>query len=608
MSSNILTGAGAGASGIPPEIKDKMNAEMAAKLAEEEAKDARRKSKRAAKQASPVPGESNVSISSSATLLDLPPTNDADGLPEQTVVPNEQVEFGTRQADASGLLTSMKQAREAPAQQAPVQPSASKSTAQVQQPPVQSTPPKSGGGLHIDPESREILRYISQDFVMLTANGDERAYHIASGDVFGKNGFIKYCSKHYGDLTITKADGSEERQPSGLIWWTWNDPLQRVARRIVMEPTSKLEHECNPEVFNLWYERKKDMCPPDMTATPESIKPLTDHLMYISDGDHVVVRYFMHWLAQLYQTPEIKIPSAFLFYSREQGVGKSTLYNLLSKVFGWSMVGNVSGRALTKGFDDAMEHKRLLVINEATRSDRADWYENFKNMISEGQTSFEGKGRPAKDIRNITHFVITTNHRDALPLAQGDRRIAVFQCEADRKPPEYYVKLLEWMDGPGPALVAGVLATWKFDADWNPYAPVPQTEAAKALQGISQGTLYVKLLEMREASVPPFNRGAVTADQIASLLLGERKHELWGCAVTYPAVGKALNKMGWKPWEGKVEYPGGKSGGARVSVYLTTPTDDWWRGMSPKDRGTFLKSDKCVFPVQDQPCEVANHE
>ena len=360
--------------------------------------------------------------------------------------------------------------------------------------------------MNIDTESREILRYISQDFVMLTSGSREMAYHIDSGDLIGQKGFVKYCAKHYGDLVITLDDGKEERASAGAIWWSWDDPMQRVARRLVMEPTSKSEAEDNPEVFNLWHVRKKTMVPPKLDATIDDIAPLLDHLMYISDGDQTVVMFFLNWLATLYKTPEVKIPSGILMYSKFGGVGKSMLFKLLAKVFGPCMVGSCSGRALTKPFDDVTEHKRLLMINEMARSEKADGYENFKNMISEEQVSFEGKGRAAKDIKNITHYIVTTNNLGALPLMQGDRRIAVFMCNTERRPDAYYEALHRWLDGPGPALVAGVLANWQFPANWNPHAPVPQTEAAKAMQKEARGNLTVLIEELIQEGRPPFDR------------------------------------------------------------------------------------------------------
>ena len=461
-------------------------------------------------------------------------------------------------------------------------------------------------GLSIDAESREILRYISEDFVMLTANGEQRAVHIESGDIFGQKGFVKYCGKHYGGITIINADGKEERAESGAIWWNWEDPLQRVARRLVMEPTSKSEAEDNPEVFNLWHQRKKTMVPPKLDATLEDIKPLTDHLMYLADGDEVVVMYFLNWLATLHQHPDIKIPSAILFYSKLGGVGKSMLHKLLAAVFGPCMVGNCSGRALTKSFDDVTEHKRILFINEMARSEKADGYENFKNMISEEQVSFEGKGRAAKDIVNITHYIVTTNNKDALPLMQNDRRVAVFMCNAERQPDAYYREMHAWMEGPGPALVAGVLAQWQFPADWDPHTPVPQTAAAKAMQDAAQGELYGVVKELIEQRREPFDKDIIVVGEAATKLNN------MGLALTKPAnitsLGKVLKVLCGEPEPLRIlKQETGKS--MPLNVYLIRNAEQW-KSASPEQRMNHLDTGVRLFPVQDQSddSEVANHE
>lgn len=421
--------------------------------------------------------------------------------------------------------------------------------------------------MNIDAESREILRYISEDFVMLTAGTKELAYHVESGDTIGMKGFIKYCAKHYGDLTVINADGKEERVASGAIWWTWNDPMQRVARRLVMEPTSKSEAEDNPEVFNLWHQRKKGMVPPKLDATINDIVPLLNHLMYISDGDQVVVMYFMNWLATLYQNPDIKIPTGILMYSRVGGVGKSMMYKLLSKIFAKTMVGNCSGRALSKSFDDVTEHKRILVINEMARTEKADGYENFKNMISEEDTSFEGKGRAAKDIRNITHYIVTTNNLGALPLMQGDRRIAVFTCNAERQPDTYYRDLHAWIEGPGPALVAGMLAQWDLRG-FDPYAPVPQTEAARAMQKESRGLLTMLIEELIEERRPPFDKDfGSTMDLTMQLNTLYAANLLRNTAVNHRTLPASLQVLGAKQRMLCFADAEGKRGTCRVWVW-----------------------------------------
>jgi hypothetical protein len=366
--------------------------------------------------------------------------------------------------------------------------------------------------MKIDHESREILKYISEDFVMLVTASRTVAYHIGSGDELGKDGFTQYCAKHYGDILIevpgkTEAEPpTEKRMAAGEIWWSWNDPQRRVVRRLVMEPTSLPENDDNPEVFNRWHVLKQTMAERDTTATADSIAILAQHLMYLSGGDVVGVTFFLCWLAQLYQTPEIKMPTAVLFYSKYGRVGKNLMQRLLTKVFGKPLVGGCTGKQLQKNFDDAIEHKRIVFINEMARSEKVDGYENFKSQISEEDIQFEGKNRASKEIRNVAHFVVTTNHDDALPLMENDGRIAVLRCLEPRRDDAYYKELVEWIDGPGAGALAQILATWKFPKDWDPHAPVPQTAAARAMQTAARGDLVCLIEDLIQEHAPPFDK------------------------------------------------------------------------------------------------------
>jgi hypothetical protein len=363
--------------------------------------------------------------------------------------------------------------------------------------------------MKIDNESREILRYISEDFVMLTRASSVVAYHVESGDELGKDGFKQYCAKHYGDIVlIEEKDGKESqtRAASGDIWWAWTDPMRRVVRRIVMEPTSKPETDDNPQVFNRWHQLKETMVEPNLNATTDDIGILLHHLLYISDNDTIGVAYFLNWLAWMYLHPDDKIPTAILLYSLRSRIGKSVLHKLLRQVFGPPMVGTCTGSALNKQFDDVVEHKRILFINEMARSDKADGYERFKNMISEDLVSFEGKGRAAREIANITHYIVSTNHNDALPLMEKDGRVLVLRCTAERRSDGYYKQLLEWINGPGPANLAGVLLKWQFPKDWDAFAPVPQTESTLQMQKESRGGLILFIEELIEERRPPFDK------------------------------------------------------------------------------------------------------
>jgi hypothetical protein len=226
-------------------------------------------------------------------------------------VPNVEVPFGSQ--PAASLLSPPSTDQQLPA---------------VKQTTAPEVQPKGG----IDRESREILKYISEDFVMLASGTKLMAYHVATGDEMGKEGFRQFIASHYGKVVMTvvkDGNATEKEAPAGDIWWDWNDPQRRVVRRIVMEPTSKSAYQDaddNPEVFNRWHVLKETMVEPDGHSTRADIKIFEDHLLFLSDNDQAGVEHFLCWLAWMYQFPEKKKqPVAPYFSSPLGGVGKSMM-------------------------------------------------------------------------------------------------------------------------------------------------------------------------------------------------------------------------------------------------------------------------------------------
>lgn len=606
MSSTNLTGSGAGA--MPKILKD-INERIERAAADDEAKKAAAAERKAAKKSA---AQQAASDAVTRTVLTAEPSKSVSATVTLAPIPaavNEPVIPGANEpapVTPGGILMAPGAVRPSTAGEMALLESMARAQDDFKAlPPEQREAHAKAGGF--TPESWALLEDVSRDFVFVSAGRTAYAYERATGIEHGDKGFAQVVRNRYGVITLVDAEGKEQTASLGKTWWENEFSHKRIITKIVMEPTgwSACEDaERRPNILNLWHIHKQAMAAPDMTAKHEDIAPLLEHLMYIADGDEVVVAYFLCWLAQLYQTPEIKIPSAILMYSKYGGVGKSMLFKLLAAVFGHSMVGNCSGRALTKSFDDVTENKRLLMINEVAKSEKADGYEHFKNMISEEQTSFEGKGRAAKDIVNITHFIITTNNLDALPLMQGDRRIAVFMCNAEPKPADYYVRMHAWMAGPGPSLVAGVLAQWQFPANWNPHAPVPQTDATRTLQDAAQGGLHELVKELVEDFRPPFDRDLIAIDS-AVVQLNELYPTL-SKAANRTSLGKVLKAICGEPEQLRIRR---REDGStpNVRVYLLRNAMKWRSHATPEQRRAHIDHGVRVFPVQNQP-EVASHD
>jgi hypothetical protein len=487
--------------------------------------------------------------------------------------------------------------------------------ADTKRPPMPPIPDSAKQGMlhRIDEESIVLLQYISTDFVLYASKGGRVAYHVEDGDELPKDAFIAYCDKHYGDVCGADKEGNSVRCSAGIYWWNLKEhtPVahrvgRRVVRQVIMEPTSKPELEDNPEKFNRWHLLKQKLAEPDMSATRASIEPLENHLLYLSDADQVGVDYTLNWLAQLWRQPGIKIPTALALYSPLTRIGKNLFVTLVRKTFGGKhLVGSGSGnKMLTATFDDGISDKWIVNLNEVRLGGKnRDAYDNFKTMISEEDGSFEGKGSKRRDGKHVAHYIITTNHADALPLSDSDGRILVLRCTTGRRPDEYYKGLMEWINGPGPSLLAGAFENWVFPKAWDPYAPVPQTEATQAMQETAKGELYAYVRDGIAERRPPFDRDFATVEEVCIHINGNDQNVL-GYRVTWTSVGKVLKAHCGAPKATKIS----SKGIAKKQMLYFFRDAEQWALATPEQRAAHRDNPYSprVFAVQPEKAEVSD--
>jgi hypothetical protein len=366
------------------------------------------------------------------------------------------------------------------------------------------------------PVSMGQLENLSADFAVLTTGGTSCAYHIASGDKLSREGFRQHATEYYGEVTLEwrGEDGArlEKKAPIGDYWLDHKLPGRRVVRCTTMEPTNEPERYGDaqrgyqypdPEVLNLWYAYKETMVDPieDVTLDDPRIAIFLDQMRryagYAPDCDEAVM-FFLAGYAWIYRHPDVKLPWYTLMYSEYGGTGKSKLFKLFKRVFGKDLVSSCTGEDLNEKFTELTDHKRLVFVHEmpqvASRS--ATGYERFKNRTTEEYVASRQMRTGSKQVRNFTHYIISTNNLDCLPLAHRDRRALSM---VDHGQPLTLAERTAWAnfcDGEeGPALVAGLLANWKHPADYSPYADVPQTAGALELQMESRSPLVVLLSE-----------------------------------------------------------------------------------------------------------------
>jgi len=167
--------------------------------------------------------------------------------------------------------------------------------------------------------------------------------------------------------------------------------------------------------------------PPDVPAMlsagdNEAIEVVKAHLSMILVEQHAV-EIMLSWMAYCVQNPGSKIRWAPLIKGIE-GDGKSVLGNLMMSVMGMANVGIVSPSVLGTGFTSWAAGRCVNVLEEIRMvgHNRHDVLNTIKPYITNDQITIHPKGVNEYVAPNTVNYIAFTNHHDALPLEDTDRR------------------------------------------------------------------------------------------------------------------------------------------------------------------------------------------
>ena len=138
---------------------------------------------------------------------------------------------------------------------------------------------------------------------------------------------------------------------------------------------------------------------------------------------------FLDWLSWCLQHEDDKPSWAIFLFSKNHGTGKSTLAEIIKKLFGEENTSEQQGiKPIISRFNKPVLGKKLIYAEEVKVAPNSDDGNKLKTLISERQTMAESKG---KDIEAVDHrccFILTTNHKP-IWLEPGDRRFYIIHVD-----------------------------------------------------------------------------------------------------------------------------------------------------------------------------------
>jgi len=336
---------------------------------------------------------------------------------------------------------------------------------------------------------------------------DNFVYLDPTGEWYDVNSLVAYPRPQFIDLKVSRelcaahaamidaegmlalAGGGEPRKPGRAqsAAQLLLDSVSRVTSLIrVFGRDRILDHEVKGvfhRCLNLYVPSRLE--PSSTAQTDEDVSPWVEHVRRICGREAHTGDTLLDWMAWVVQNPTKKVRWAPLIYSG-QGIGKDMMTTPLINILGSHNTVSIEPAHLESQFN-GYDVAKLVVLNEMVLSGRFETYDKIKPKISgtgSGEILINEKFKTEYHSINTSAWLIFTNHDNALPIDDDDRRTYVIHGQMpcpDADKSLYFGALDSWITDGGSARVY----RWLVDrcvAQFNPNHPPAPTEAKRTMQ------------------------------------------------------------------------------------------------------------------------------
>jgi hypothetical protein len=326
----------------------------------------------------------------------------------------------------------------------------------------------------------------------------------------GKFSNIKICTE--ASLKVSYKDKiyiSPSRLEESFIRKWLSDSNKRSYENMGYYPNP---NTCPDVNFNLWtpYEMESVQ---DYTPNTDNLIFIRNHIKMLCNDDIKVFNYFELWIAHMIQFPEKKTAVCPILISKP-GAGKTTLIELLTKMFGHSKVFSSTNPSndIMGNFNKIIANRILIVLSEVSKSDTSGSMDAFKALITDESLSITGKNVDTVESENYLNFIICTNHFNPVSIDNNDRRFFVIMasnkyCKGHK---DYHIKshkIIEDINS-----VKTIYEYYKSLPNVDKFSPadIPETAHSKLLKESERNPVFIFIDELIEKERECVDNGYLT--------------------------------------------------------------------------------------------------
>jgi hypothetical protein len=212
-------------------------------------------------------------------------------------------------------------------------------------------------------------------------------------------------------------------------WIKW--PGRRTADRIVYIP--KQNRTTEDGNLNVWF-------PSTSISKKGDISLFHAYMNGIMENDPIYLDWVTAWLAYHLQHPTKKMLTGVMFWSHEQGNGKSTLGGIMRRIYGMHNSFLLRNKFPDR-FNSYAENVQFGWIDELNRVKKTGQADDIKSMITQTRILIENKKEKPFEVPDIISYYFTSNHPNALDISAEDRRFFIHNVGKTSLTKDWFVKV-----------------------------------------------------------------------------------------------------------------------------------------------------------------------
>lgn len=251
----------------------------------------------------------------------------------------------------------------------------------------------------------------------------------------------KHFMTAYEHLVFEYEANKVKIQGNFIAKWMKNNPTMRCYDDIGIYPNRTI---CPSNIFNMWKPFDMELLK-EYENKPDQLAVILNHIKILCGNDEVVSDYFIKWIAQMIQYPEVKSICPTLI--SKEGSGKGTLLLLIEKMIGFNKYFETTNpmRDIWGDFNGRMANTFLINLNEMSKKDTLECQGRIKGLITDGKLTINNKGMNQYQIQSYHRFIITTNNEDPITTKSDDRRNLIIRTSDELKGNDEYFKKMNEM-------------------------------------------------------------------------------------------------------------------------------------------------------------------